>query len=375
MLADCLKGYPMLIHVIVLAALASSQAPTAVERFAAYMKRADALTVKVRATTNGTTEVGEGTLEWRRPVSQRFEMKWGPERFEFRQNPNGMVAYLHERRYYQDYDPTRVMTPPPGVPSYVVRYGYPYVLLSGDLRPLLPANQTFKPAGTTTIGSVQADVVSASFSQLMAKMDYSAAIDSAGRLLRFSFAADSPQGAVNVTLEFSDYKTTAPGPADFAPKLPWGYVPLKLKPQPLMPDLGQALPLGRWTSSSGKKVDVAALAKGRPLVVLFTQEGCALSRAAEKAFRALRQRLEEQNGQVVEVVLGAKKAKTGHRDPKRMLFVDPDRVIEREFGVPGAPYLVLFGADGKTSRAWYGFDSKQPMALVEGICSGLPVSR
>lgn len=349
--------------------LFSLQAADPVDRFSAFMSRAQQLSVDLEVTAEGRPGKGVGRLEWRLPASQRFVMAWGPESYEFRQNAEGLFEISHNNRIYNQWGPVPFLFTPPGDLSGIGDAGYPAFLLRHIATRPAQAT-TWSRKGKVEVDGVEVDHVAAETTEQGVSYSFDYFIDSMGRLVRAQYRSSSPtEGGAHQVVTFKNYALSSPTDADYyGPNPPWGYSPIRITNARRTLPIGAQFTFGTWLDvRSGKTRDTAALAKGRYVAVAFTAHDCAVSARAEGALRKLGAALKEKGGELIEVSLGSEAPDTQSKDRARAVFHDKSGTVEAMFAPPGTPYIVLVGPEGTIVRAWYGYTSDSDAALVKNF--------
>ncbi len=120
---------------------------------------------------------------------------------------------------------------------------------------------------------------------------------------------------------------------------------------------GQAAPSFREKDAEGKLVDLAQWWKTGPVVVVFIQDGCPCSVAAEGFFNGLHA---SYRGRVRFVGIIDDDAEDARKWADRNgvpfpLVPDKSLKITREFGAENSAYVALIDRDGKLDAFWPGF--------------------
>ena len=331
-----------------------AQRSDAAERFERFISKADSLTVDIEVREKSSPLVGRGTLEWRRPNSQRFKIDWGSERFEFVQSSKGLISIRHDwKQYREDFAWDRI-APPSDEIADNARLAYPDILMATALS----GDDSWQPHGTEVIAGVLCDALRAPLRTVFSEGHTTVWIDAAGRVLRWHRLMQGRPQAVDLTIDFLNYRSTSRSASNFySVDPPLGYSPASI-PLPKSPTVTVMQPalLGTWYDARARRnVDVAAKAKDRFIAIVFTDPESDICDAAEPALDSLRQLLAEHGCELIEMSLGNRRPELDGKDPERSVFWDRNGDIERSYGIVGTPYIVVVDPSGNITRAWQGY--------------------
>ena len=331
-----------------------AQRSDAADRFERYMSKADSLTVDIEVREKSSPLVGKGTLEWRRPDSQRFTIDWGGESFEFVQSRKGVISIRHDwRQYSEDFAWDRIAPPSEEITDNAP-LAYPGILLATSLS----GDDSWRPNGTEVIAGVLCDALRSPLRTPLGEGHTTVWIDSAGRIRRWHRLMQGRTRVFDITIDLLNYKSTARSSTDFhSVEPPLGYSPAAIPlPWAATRMVMEPAPLGNWYDAKAKtNVNVKAMAKDRFIAIVFTDPESDICDAAEPAFDALRQLLAEHECELIELSLGEKQPDLDRKDPERPVFWDRNGDIERSYGIVGTPYIIVVDRSGNITRAWQGY--------------------
>jgi hypothetical protein len=336
--------------------LVALQTGDPIERNAAFMASAKGLSVEFTVTAPYITGQAQCTLKIQRPNMQVFTSKWGTEAFRFFASPAGTLSIRDDWRQYEESPPVPRLVPPPEIGG-ISELTYPLFLVLSSLKVFDPEAPREALGQETVRGSVCDRVRIVSDSPVFGGT-HSFWIDARGRVLRWRREIKTDSGNLDTTMEFTKVEPSAPTePAHYQGQLPLGYMPASVPTSRANVRMtSQEAVFGKWRDARrGTVVDVAALAKGKPVAIVFTDPDCAISASAEPYLSSLRRALKPKGCALIEVSLGSKKPDSARKDKDRQLFWDQDGAIEAVYGVPGTPYFLLVDAKGVIARGWQGY--------------------
>ena len=354
----------MLILALLLAA--PQQAKAALDRNAVFMARADGLTAEYQVKAIVADGVGAGKLELRKPNLQRFSLNWETQAFRFTQSAKGSIAIRDDLRDYLESPRTPSFVQPPGAESGLADIGYPNFLISKSVREYV-ADAEPQYQGQESVQGQTCDKVFI-VSQIRASSGrHTFWIDPQGRVLRWLRVISIADGPVEITFDFTKVVATSPSDsASYANDLPVGYMPHAI---PETTDRTRMVANRAWFGSwldlrQNKKVDVAALAKGSFVAMVFTDPDCAICARIEPFLVDLRRQLKAKGCALLEVSLGTKMPDVAKKDKDRTVFWDNDGRIELAYGTPGTPFFFVADKAGLLVRGWQGY-TKQSEAKIK----------
>ena len=349
-----------------------SDADQVLARFTQYMTKANSLSVQVKAHPGGDKIVGTGTLTYQRPSRLLFDMTTKSGQYLYALNEEDGMELDRGQQMYDEFPSPGGLAVVPSSLSWVLAVGLPYPLLKTDLRKLVPPGTMWKLKSKATINGVVADVVAAHYEQ-GDRGDVVASIDSAGRLLKLTIFRESPQGTVDLRYDLSNYISNPQVSASkFTLSIPKGYVPHSMPAAPDPIRAGEAVPLGSWSSTTANgRVDLASLARGKPVLVVVADADSAPSTSMLHALAASAQKTKDKGG-VFAVVSTAKDKASAQRLGVSGTLYDPSGLKLRQLRLPGTPLVYLIGRDGKLVQAWFGYDPAADAAFQKEIADALP---
>lgn len=348
-------------------ALGATQQGDAIARNGAFMKDVKALTAEYRVSMKGLPQTGTAKLVVRQPAMQKFTMRWAGESLDYVHSPSGALVVRNDLKQY---DESRVFPRNIHPFSLIIGLGdlaYPPFLIAGSVGALFPGGK-FESRGQESINGAMCDKVFIDSGIPGAVGQHTFWIDAAGKVVRWNRIMDTMSGTFDTTAEFVSLTKDAPSDAAYYKDvLPVGYMPHSIpitKTRTVMID--EPAVFGKWLDArSNTKRDVAALAKGSTVLIVFTDPDCELSKAAEPLFASLRKALKPKGCAVIEVSLGKKKPDLNKKDKDRSVFWDSDGAIEAAYGIPGTPYLVMADTKGMLVRGWQGYAKGQDAAVTQ----------
>lgn len=343
-----------------LAILALSPPQTeALSRLESYLAKANQMSVNFTVSSPGYQGKGTGSLAWRRPTSQSLSVAWGPGTAAFRQNASGIIEVNRTTKTYRLFPPAPMLVQPPSEVSGLVGLTYPSVLLAGGLRKELPPETKYSTAPAEAVSGQMVDVVKGTF-RGQVDIDVEAAIDPAGRLLRYRIKTANAEMTREVEWTFSNWAPNPSfGPSQFSLAIENGYVPSVLPDQPWPVEVDSPAPLGKWKDArSGSVVDVKAWAKGRWLLLSFVDSESP-SAALQAAWSRFRSDLADKKPLDAMVSLGIVKGSS------RVFKDSPE--IASAWRRPGQPFIALVGPTGKIVWLMFGFSADREKEIRESM--------
>lgn len=353
--------------------MAPDTADAALDRLAKFVEKSPVLQVDLEARISGQQEVGKGSLAFRKPGFQIYKMNWYGSDYEYRQVPNSSIVYDHQSKVYEIWFPFPTLGLPPTELSEAAPYGYPMVLLQGDVRKASPELK-WSLVGSEDLAGIPTARLHSKLDTMFGPIENSMWIDGAGRLLRMDWTRLRDDEPLTTRVDLSNYRTSAPAESEFEPELLWGYVPRTTGEMPGQHVAGDEVPFGEWKDArNGKLVATGTLAKGKYVALVFTQPDDPISDRMEKSLRELSSKLAAKKGELWEVSVGSDAPKLGAKDPKRRVFWDDQSRLAEELHVDGTPHVYLVHPTSVVVIGWQGADDSQPSAMVARILKGLEV--
>ena len=331
--------------------------------------RSNQLSVEFTVHERGLGTSGRGTLELSAPNMQLFSMKWQGEAFEFRHSRLGGLAIRHDWKEYGQTQAYPVNLRPPPMMAGLADLGYPFILLSPDLTAFARGAE-WERQGTETIRGASCDKLHVTM-QAQTGAESTVWIDQEGRILRWRRQYATSGGPLDITFDFTRYESRAPTRVShYGPALPLGYVPSYVPgPRTLTRVVGvDAAAFGNWLNSrTGEHDDVAQLASGARVALVFTAPECEISSRIELFLRTLRKRLKAFDCALVEVSLGREEPELAGKDKDRPVYWDKVGSIERAYGIPATPYFLVADEGGRLVRGWQGHTAEMEDRIVETL--------
>lgn len=356
-----------------------TQTPTAaaLKRFEAFCRSRPALSLEIAFTSGTDQPQGRAIYRRLKPGTQRLSVLASNGAYEFRQDASGSIEIDHRMKRYYEIAREERFDPRQSRLSDLGAYAYPYAYAEGALTGLAEGTP-FKSDGSEPVSGVATDHVFSELDQpgMFRRVDGWIASD--GRLLKYGYTLRARQISFSTVHEYTRVEATAPtDPAEYRPRPPDGYTPQFL-PSPAQPiAVGANAPFGKWISMRGRATNVAALARGKPALLLFTTPDCVPTERATPTLMLMAARIKAARGIALQVMLsgfappGRPAAITGFQG-----FLDRSGSIEKQYGVPGTPMLFLVDSKGRVSRAWLGFPLNGQRARLAELESALrPVSK
>jgi len=329
-----------------------------IERLSTYLAEAKAGSVDFAVTSPQYEGTGKGSLVWRKPGEQAFQVVWGPGSAAFVQSPGGAIEIDRIMRVYQEFPGRGTLAAPPSVVTGLPGLAYPLVIQAGGIKAALPPATKFATGPKQTIEGVETDRIEANFTDGQVTVEAQAYVAADGRLVRYREKSQSPGGGREVEWTFSKWnRNPAIDATTFSRSVPDGYVPFALDyPYPPV-EVGETAPLGTWTDArTGKPLAVDRLAKGKVVLIGFfdSEEP---SKAALGAWGRLSQGFVS-----VAVVEGSTAAPAAGSAAR-----DKDGAIAKRWRIPGYPFFALVDAEGKVSVLSFGFTAAEEAPLRKAL--------
>ena len=352
-------------------AVTATQTKGPVERYDAFMAKADGLTLEY--TVSEPTMPGDGTckLELRRPNMQKYSVKLLGESLLYVHSMLGGISIRDDLKEYFESEPLSVNFPPPLELVGNTSVCYPMIVLAKSLKEF-DDKAKFEVRGKGTVRGKECDIVFFEGTNLDSLGSNTLWIDSQGRLLRLNQKRVIQDKRVDLTYEFTRFEATSPtDPKHYANTLPVGYMPYAIpatRTRTLM--VAERAVFGTWIDArTDAKVDVKAMAAGSPVLTVFTDPDCAVCAKMEPFLVAARTKFKAKGCALIEVSLGTKKPDTIKKDKDRRVYWDKDGAIERAYGIPGTPYFLLSDSSGRLVRGWQGYTKEQEPLILKELLS------
>ncbi len=325
------------------------------DRFEGFIRRANSLSVSVKLKVEGSTAEGDGTFSFKRPNNVAFRMKWGPSDYQFAANSAGGIEVEHSEKRYREYSPIPEFGMPESGMSPTPSFGFPTVLLIGDLRKAIPADAKYTHEGSRKLGGVSVETVSGAFETMAGAGKVTASIDGSGRLVHMRIWRSGTGGESALELAFSKYVVNGAAPMGvFSNKLPLGYSPDALPHNSIPQQAGEKIDLSNLSPiGSGQKVDLRSKYGKSPLVLIVADAGCAPSTKLLGVVNAAMGEIRGLGGKVAIVWMEKRGAAPGGVEE----FKEPSGDALARFGSPGTPLVCVVDASGTVGQVWYGFDA------------------
>jgi hypothetical protein len=357
-------------------AVTATQTKGPVERYDAFMAKADGLTLEYKVSEPNMPGVGTCKMEVRRPDMQRYSVKLMGESLQYVHSKLGAITIRDDLKEYFESEPLSVNFPPPLELVGTTFVCYPMIVLAKSLKEF-DDKAKFEVRGQETVQGRVCDIVFFEGTNLDSVGSNTLWIDQQGRMLKLNQKRVIQDRQANLTYEFSRFEATAPtDPKHYANTLPVGYMPYAVpatRTRTVM--VSERAVFGTWTDArTDAKVDVKAMASGTPVVIVFTDPDCAVSAKIEPFLAAARTKFKAKGCALIEVSLGPKKPDVLKKDKDRRVFWDKDGAIERAYGTPGTPYFLLSDASGRLVRGWQGYTKEQESAILKELLSAFEKS-
>jgi hypothetical protein len=342
--------------------------PNAFDRYTAYMKAANSLSVDIKAKLGQSGIVGSGGLTFQRPSSLRFSMSVQGESYVYTANEAGGVEIDHKRRTYEEFGGAKGLRLTPSSLSSMLEVGLPEVLLFDSLMAVMPTSATYKALEPTKIGSESVDVVSGQYQDYQRALETTAYVDLKGRLLRYRLVRAGAGQKFDVTYDLSNYRVNETFPARlFAEPVPKAYVPYSMPKAGWPVEAGQPLRLGQWQAVEGRSsVALDPVIQGHTSLIVVADPEGESSLAILRALDAPAKKLLGQGGRYV-VISASEDPALSAKLPVNGVMFDPTGSALDGLGFAGAPMVYLVDKSGKVVQAWLGYDSDAPKAFQDEL--------
>jgi hypothetical protein len=326
-----------------------SPADQVLDRFSQFMRAATVIAVDVEASRSGLPAPGNGTVTLDRNGRLHFAMRWGPFNYVWSQQQQDSIEIEHSERIYHEMIQIPRLVVPSSKLSNVPEWGFPLPIFLGSLKTPHPPETQYRLGQPEQVDGVRTDVVDITFKVPMAQGRAKANIDSEGRLLRYTFRFDLPDGVTEGAFNFKNYRRDPQLPANFFALLPpRGYLPRTLPPDPFPIQPEQLVPALSLPEAGGQPSPLQEVLKGGQTLLLVGREQCEPTRR----MAAFLQGLELPSGvRIMSVMEGA----TGAGGVGRT-FVDRDGAALRAFSVQGTPTLFYVDKNATVQKLWFAFD-------------------
>ena len=128
---------------------------------------------------------------------------------------------------------------------------------------------------------------------------------------------------------------------------------------------------GNWLNArTGDHDDVAQMASGVRVALVFTAPECEISGRIEPFLRTLRKRLKAFDCALVEVSLGRDGPSLEGKDEDRPVYWDRLGSIELAYGIPATPYFLVADQSGRLIRGWQGHTAEMEDRMLETLIAG-----
>jgi len=352
-----------MIALLIAVAMPKDKVDGALDRYVAFMKANPSYSVDVRCTPLGMPEsVGNLTVESGKRLL--YNVKWGPQDYSLSITEQGTMELERGQRLYDEHSGQTQLRLYESRLSSAPTTTFPVMLLTPDLRRLVPKEFKFQYKGREKVGGIEADDLSGELKGDGGEMKLRLLIDDQGRLLRAERMSKSMmEGTSGATWVLSNFKPRRGlGVQAFLAPIPDGFTPYAFEAVEYPVQVGETPAFGTLTDpASGKTVQVSSLLGGKPGLVAVLGADSAPSREALTSV----QRLEKSGMRVVRIsdALNAAAAQGALFDPtgKLMGTIRP----------PATPFFMLLDASGKITHEWLGYDPEQGAKFEKEITDAL----
>jgi hypothetical protein len=351
----------MLVPVLVL--LASDTAASVVDKCNAFLKSATTLSVHVEASADRIPGKGVGTLTFSRPSKLHFEMNWSGQRYAYTAAGKEGLEMERGAETYAEFDlPGSGFTAPPGVVSYLPKFGFPAVLVVKDVGRLLFGPQRVKLVGEESVAGSKALHLQSSVKGEEGSAQVDLWVRPNGEPAKFKVDVQSVSQSIHYAQTYSGYVLNkSVSPATYATLAPRGFTPYAFtdEPVPIQPDA--PMPLRGWADlKTGAAANLDKQIPQRRLFALMAP-GCEPSMRALPTLKVL--------DKTIPVVILSAESSRNVRWPETGLRIcyDPAGDAVSKLNSPGTPFFILTNGKGNVMRVWYGFDPAQSEALAREI--------
>jgi len=254
---------------------------------------------------------------------------------------------------------------PPAVHVYESRVSrvtktIPVWLAATDLHQIMEPGSKLSYIGNQNVNGQPCDVIRATFRSPMASGYTEFSIGNTGLVYRNFESVNAPDGHIEVSWEFKDYKPFKTMSASrFENRIPDGFMPFSLPDHDIPIAIGKKPIFRGWVDSkSGKPWSPAP---GKPtLFVLMGQDSLPSERAKEAL--ADWQSMLKQKG--IAIAIASDSASSAGANG---LLYDPDRRSLKGLMAPSTPMLFLMDSGGTLRNLWMGFEPDQAATLREDL--------
>lgn len=336
-------------------------------RYEQYRKEHPAISADWSLTAGGSP-VAQGSIMVDGAKRMLFKAANAGGSYSLSETERGVIELAPSEQEYEEESAIPMLAIPPSklgpgasfIPIPLIRTSFYFPQLKYTVEPPI------------TVDGETADVVSWTVMIEMRMVKFSLAVDSAGRVVRFSrgpAAGGGPSGGPSggrtgspgmlvpkgarqrpgLVWTIRDYRTIpSPTWTAFYTPLPKGYVPYSMPPlTEIRISVDDAFPAVTW-KTAGSTLDLKAAAGGKPEVIVITAPDCVPS---QKALASLREIKADVPGVGFEAVSLARSPSEAHGLP-----YDATGKASAAIGETSTPLFVLVDGTGKIRNLWTGFD-------------------
>lgn len=338
----------------------SANVDQVIARNAAYLAKAQSLSVQVEATTNKRSGKGAGVLLFKRPSSIAFDLKWGGEDYLVRANSKTVIELEKSSRMYAEHEPTGILRLPAPELSSGMAFAFPGMLLSKSVGTQFALNSKKSYVGQEKVAGILTDHIRAESSTQMAKIKIDAWVDEQGALRRYDIDVAQPGASFHDSLLLSNYKINVKTTEQsFAKKPPVGYVPYVFDQESMVVQGGQKLKLTGLAGNDGKPFDLAKWLNGKKALVVIAGPTC-------KPSEEMLSHLNEFSGSLRTLAI-LPKQRSGLKST--LSLVDKKGAAASASRTPSLPVIILVDHKECVAQVWIGFDKANIQQLASEIRS------
>lgn len=350
-----------------------TDADRAVLRHEQWSKTLKSVSVDLKFRNRFSPVEGTGSLLLDLPNRMLFRVKWSPEDYTYSVIDGSAVEVEHSRRLFDEQDglPRAVIID--SNVSSLLQFAFPSEVNLPSLRRVTPPGTAFKFVGKVTVEGVEADEVTAEWTQ-PEPAKITAAIDKDGRLMRYRLEAQTMNGPVDRQTTFFNWRVNQALPREaFAIKVPRGYEPIGTPRPPYPPELELPIKLGSWKQAgNGRSVNLDAIDRGKPKLVVLLDADDTASVALTAHLAKLRE-VARKAGANLYVCSTGDAAGAARFGASTLVAANGEALALLR--APGTPWLVAVDGKGVLQQSWLGFDAAGLPAMLEEIekrLKGLP---
>lgn len=339
--------------------LLAAQAPPALDRYASYMKRADAVAVQFTVKIPDNPQIGTGSILVDRPNRMLFKLNWFGASFAHGATENGIVELEASGKTYLEFPARDRLYMPSSELTGIATVGFPLGILTMDLRQLIPANSNWK-SERAVLNGTSSDHVWAEFrGDSSGRLDAWIADD--GRVLRYKLDVTGMTRR-QLTFDFKNYQLlTRPPLSKFQVAIPDDFLADRLPNAQFPLEVGSLANLVDWRTPNGDKIP-----RGAAALLVVLGPNCGPSRRGLSTWTELNRAADARG--ITFAVLSTARTPAGNGWLSQFrTYNDPLGVALDKLNVSATPTIYLVDRGNIVQRVWMGYDPKDSAYFIKDV--------